>query len=1081
MATVCEHSHKLIDEEPKIPVLTVLKNGAILKNIFIVNNCDPDQLDREQILIVGRHPDCNIILTHPSISRSHLQILSNPSSHKLFVIDLSSVHGTWVSEKKIDPWARVELREGDSFRIGGSSRIYKLHWIPLSQAYDFESHYVSASDAPLTEEIEEEVSTEACQEIENEPVEEEENIENKEMIAQEEECEGNNSLFMENKEIQSLDLVVEGMSSLFAEESLGITVKKEIPSAPPMPENPMDSLFDNNDKCVEISLKDVDQQNEISRRYEGPFGTELGHFSLPLEGVILDTGCEESCKENQSLEPSIVTEFGCERECSEWEISVVNEEKCDLDAALALEETENQSLFTEDFGQTDKSPSLVREVGGESRETENQHDDPEALYALESSSQKGKQENSEASYDEVPPASERLEESEDQKLCQEDHEQKDVSIQDCTPCIKESVNSSFLAEEAVLEISDDRENQTPPSLCTIATLPQLETIGGSPIRSENTPGFGSIWSRRGKPANVIKLRTGRSKGETMVDDVDSEYEQHNQENIEDKPISKEVFSCLNGEEEEIFTPDKENFTPNTLLEKSLQKKGKLASVSLLRTGKSRVKSMLASADSENEKHNQEATSDELISKEINSCLDVEEEEIFTPDKENFTPNTLLVKSLKKKGKLASLNQLQTGKSRIESVLASAGSEGEQHNHENIEGKLISKEIFPCLKSDEEIFTPDKENVTPNTLLLKSLKKKGLTFSPNMHPEENLIASSKKENQTLRVLQELKPLRQPLSESQVGLERELMVNKRRQERVPFQSLVVNCVGKTISDTLGPLSASKSSSSVNCTQNLDVVTHPLSRKPIRKVKRSWTVVADTTTLLNKGSRKSLQLLQGLRGTRLIIPRMVIRELDCLKRRGSLFRRKTEACLVLEWIEQCMVEKPWWIHVQSSAEDLRLTAPTPPASPRSPFSQGSGGIFYGTTTSSLPFLSHRSSMEIASPTTEDHILECSLLCRKTMSDGQLVLLSDDVTLKIKAMAEGLICETVQEFRESLMNPFSERFLWVDSSPRGQTWSVMDDVVLREKYSRFPMKSLKGESAKGLKLILLHNSHYGQRTPIS
>lgn len=58
----------------------------------------------------------------------------------------------------------MELREGDSLRIGGSSRIYKLHWIPLSQAYDLESHYyVSASDAPLTEEKEEEVSMEACQ------------------------------------------------------------------------------------------------------------------------------------------------------------------------------------------------------------------------------------------------------------------------------------------------------------------------------------------------------------------------------------------------------------------------------------------------------------------------------------------------------------------------------------------------------------------------------------------------------------------------------------------------------------------------------------------------------------------------------------------------------------------------------------------------------------------------------------------------------------------------------------------------------------------------------------------------------
>lgn len=99
--------------------------------------------------------------------------------------------------------------------------------------------------------------------------------------------------------------------------------------------------------------------------------------------------------------------------------------------------------------------------------------------------------------------------------------------------------------------------------------------------------------------------------------------------------------------------------------------------------------------------------------------------------------------------------------------------------------------------------------------------------------------------------------------------------------------------------------------------------------------------------------------------------------------------------------MVEKSWWIHVQSSAEDGRLTAPTPPASPQSPFSQGSGG-FFCRATSSLPFLSHGNLMEILSPTTEDHIIECSLLYQKTMSDGHLVLLSDDVTLKIKAMAE-------------------------------------------------------------------------------
>lgn len=38
-----------------------------------------------------------------------------------------------------------------------------------------------------------------------------------------------------------------------------------------------------------------------------------------------------------------------------------------------------------------------------------------------------------------------------------------------------------------------------------------------------------------------------------------------------------------------------------------------------------------------------------------------------------------------------------------------------------------------------------------------------------------------------------------------------------------------------------------------------------------KRRWTMVADTASLVDKESRKSLQLLQGLKGTHLVIPKM------------------------------------------------------------------------------------------------------------------------------------------------------------------------------------------------------------------
>lgn len=48
------------------------------------------------------------------------------------------MHGTWVSGKRIETGDRVEMMEGDTLRVGGSSRVYRLHWVPLSCAYDFE-------------------------------------------------------------------------------------------------------------------------------------------------------------------------------------------------------------------------------------------------------------------------------------------------------------------------------------------------------------------------------------------------------------------------------------------------------------------------------------------------------------------------------------------------------------------------------------------------------------------------------------------------------------------------------------------------------------------------------------------------------------------------------------------------------------------------------------------------------------------------------------------------------------------------------------------------------------------------------
>ena len=192
----------------------------------------------------------------------------------------------------------------------------------------------------------------------------------------------------------------------------------------------------------------------------------------------------------------------------------------------------------------------------------------------------------------------------------------------------------------------------------------------------------------------------------------------------------------------------------------------------------------------------------------------------------------------------------------------------------------------------------------------------------------------------------------------------------------------------------------------------------------------------------------------------------------------------------------------------------ASTPPATPRSEFGDGPDDEMGAGASNPMVFSTYGGLMEIVSPTAEDHILDCALLFKRINDDGQLVLLTESVTLKIKAMAEvnlqqllryefacmdfnftgselfsqwvqGLLCETPTEFRKSLVNPYSKRFLWSDSSPRGSTWSCLDEEGLTDNYYyqfRDVRKTANAtESIRGLKLILLHNCHYGKTSLVN
>ncbi|KAG1328042.1 putative FHA domain-containing protein PS1 [Cocos nucifera] len=78
---VAEKRERPQEKEIKIPVFSVLKKGSILKHIFL-NSPEPgigedgDVPNQEaEPILIGRHPDCHIVLDHPSISRFHLEFM----------------------------------------------------------------------------------------------------------------------------------------------------------------------------------------------------------------------------------------------------------------------------------------------------------------------------------------------------------------------------------------------------------------------------------------------------------------------------------------------------------------------------------------------------------------------------------------------------------------------------------------------------------------------------------------------------------------------------------------------------------------------------------------------------------------------------------------------------------------------------------------------------------------------------------------------------------------------------------------------------------------------------------------------
>ncbi|KAG0464417.1 hypothetical protein HPP92_020486 [Vanilla planifolia] len=104
--------------EPRSGVysLEVLKDGDFLDRI---------NLDKKRHIFGRQIHTCDFVLDHQSVSRQHAAVVPHKNG-SIYVIDLGSVHGTFVANERLTKDNPVELEVGQSLRFAASTRTYIL-------------------------------------------------------------------------------------------------------------------------------------------------------------------------------------------------------------------------------------------------------------------------------------------------------------------------------------------------------------------------------------------------------------------------------------------------------------------------------------------------------------------------------------------------------------------------------------------------------------------------------------------------------------------------------------------------------------------------------------------------------------------------------------------------------------------------------------------------------------------------------------------------------------------------------------------------------------------------------------------
>lgn len=82
-----------------------------------------------QMITVGRTPNNDVALIHPSVSKFHAHLQKTTDPNVYFISDAGSTNGTLVNGIRLEPSEKKELQDGDRVSFGGELQ-YVYHTAP---------------------------------------------------------------------------------------------------------------------------------------------------------------------------------------------------------------------------------------------------------------------------------------------------------------------------------------------------------------------------------------------------------------------------------------------------------------------------------------------------------------------------------------------------------------------------------------------------------------------------------------------------------------------------------------------------------------------------------------------------------------------------------------------------------------------------------------------------------------------------------------------------------------------------------------------------------------------------------------